>query len=76
MKAKKGDVQPTTYSNKFGLYKNHILPIFGELMLSSITRIQIHEWVNQLLEDNYSMETIKPLKGMLYSILELAVSDR
>lgn len=47
--------QPTTYDCAVGNFNNHILPYFGDKIISSITSEHIDDWLNWLFK--------KPCKG-------------
>lgn len=76
MKDKKNEISNTAYAKSDSLYRNHILPAFGEMQLSAIMRQDIQDFVNELAAEGYSMETMKPIKGLLSSILKTAAGDR
>lgn len=76
MKDKKDEISNTAYAKSDSLYRNHILPAFGEMQLSAIMRQDIQDFVNELAAEGYSMETMKAIKGLLSSILKTAAGDR
>lgn len=76
MKDKRRRVAKTTYSTYKRIYDKHILPAFENHPLASITRAQVQQFINDMDDEDYSMETMKKTKCLLSSMLELAFSDR
>lgn len=71
----KTNQEALTVVNRERLFKNHILPKFGDLRLDSITITLVQEWFNDL-GMNYSRETILKLKHIAAPIMEAALEDR
>ena len=73
--AKRHDIQQTTFSKYCNLYRTHIQPALGSMVLSAITRGHIQSFINDLVEHPYKQETIKAIKALLSSMLKLASAD-
>lgn len=59
MKDKRRRVAKTTYSTYKRIYDKHILPAFENHLLASITRAQVQQFINDMDDEDYSMETMK-----------------
>ncbi len=73
--SKKYDIQQTTFSKYWILYRKHIKPALGSMVLTSIKREQVQSFINTLAERQYKQATIKEIKNLLYAMLKLAVAD-
>ena len=71
---KSHDVQKTTLDKNRHMYKR-ISKVFGGKRLSDIQRADVQDFVNQMAEEGLSMDNIKHTKGMLGSMLALALAD-
>ena len=70
---KSHDIQKTTLQKNRHTYKR-ISAVFGTKKLSDIQRADVQNFVNDMAE-KLSMDYIKHIKGMLNSMLELALAD-
>lgn len=58
------------------MFDKHILPHFGQLKMTELTRPELQAWVNELSAPNtLSKSTIEDIKNHLKTRLEQAVLD-
>jgi site-specific recombinase XerD len=68
-------LKPSTISGyRIRLHKR-ILPAFGEMVLSRITRARIKEWTVSLLDERLDFDTVKGYVLTLSAVLSQAVED-
>lgn len=71
---KEHEIQSTTYEKNLHMYKR-ISKTLGNRSLSSITRADVQDFINDMTEKGLSMDTIKHTKGLLSSVFRLAAGD-
>lgn len=80
LKAKKGEVKPSTYKDYQEVLANHILPFFGKKRLSQVTPLSVQEFLLHLQEKGVSPATIRKVyrvfKAMIRRALALGLLDR
>ena len=65
----------TTIVNRERIMKKHILPLFGNRRINTITSLELQEWFNNL-NIKYARETILKIKNIINPVFEAAVEDR
>lgn len=65
----------TTIVNRERIMKKHILPLFGNRRINTITSMELQEWFNNL-NSKYARETILKIKNIINPVFEAAVEDR
>ena len=53
-------------------YRKHIKPRFGRSRLAEITKVQVHKWINELIENGYKPGTINRIVILFGQIIGLA----
>lgn len=70
----KEKVRSHIHKQNINLYDNHILPLFGKLIISDIKPLNIEEWqVN--LTNKYSVYTVKRIRSIFNMILDSAYKN-
>lgn len=72
----KTQVRENTYVSRRSLSDKHILPHFSNFRLSQITPLQIAQWQQSLIKDNYSQSYIRLAHIVMQQILSRAVRVR
>ena len=74
--AARSELRPTTIARDESLYRNHILPRFGDLAISSIDYQLITAWVASLRDRGLSPATIRRCHLLLSKLLAGSVKAR
>lgn len=64
-----------TVNNRLRLIKKHILPRFGEIPIHQIKTGDIQIWFDELVDRDYSRETIQKIKNTINPVFDSAVED-
>lgn len=73
--AYKSKQESLTKQNKKQITDKHILPKWGEVLISDIKPVDLQKWFNKLEEDGYSHETLMKIKNTMSPALDAAVED-
>ncbi|MEO7021550.1 MAG: site-specific integrase [Ktedonobacteraceae bacterium] len=68
-------VEPTTLANYRVLLRVHLLPAFGHLQLSQLTREQVQSFYVEKLDSGLAPSTIRNIHDLFVSALKDAVAD-
>jgi integrase len=70
-RATRGGVAKSTRAADEGRLREHLIPEFGDLLLSEIDALHVRKWVSELGAKR-SPRTVRHAHGLLHSVLELA----
>lgn len=62
----------STGKSRFGIYKNHIDPNFGNCDFGDLSKIMIYDWRNSLVIRGYKPAMINKIQVMFGSLIDLA----
>jgi integrase len=69
------DLRPKTRLRDEGLYRNHVLPSFGDYPLSGIDHLAVREWVAALSASGLAPATVHKCHQVLAKIMRAAVDS-
>lgn len=69
-----GDGAPSTYIRLESLIRVHVLPRFGRIPISAVTRSEVRKWAGELVECR-SPDTARQAVGALRNVLQYAVES-
>jgi integrase len=69
-------LRPQTRAKYESLLKNHLLPVFGDRPLSTIKRMDVQSWVDQLGGSDLKPRTVRECHVVLYGAMQKAVEER
>ncbi len=58
-----------------GILKNHVLPAFGDLKLSEVTRGKIRDFIDAKINDGKAASTVNHMRVVISGVLNKAVED-
>ena len=73
---KKSQVTPRTFENNITKLKKHIEPKIGGMKLDEISSLTIQKMLNEMLEENLSLDYVKKTKFLLRQFFEYAVDNQ
>lgn len=73
---KKSQVSPRTFENNIARFKNHIEPKIGGMKLDEISTLTIQKMLNEMLEQDLSLDYVKKTKFLLGQFFEYAVDNK
>ena len=73
---KKNQVSPRTFEGVYSKYKLHIEPKIGGMKLDEITSITIQKMLNEMQDEDLSLDYIKKTKHLLRQFFEYAVENK
>ena len=73
---KKSQVTPRTFENNITKFKKHIEPKIGGMKLDEITSITIQKMLNEMQDEDLSLDYIKKTKHLLRQFFEYAVENK
>jgi integrase len=68
-------VKPSTLADYKSMLGKHINPVFGNKDISSITRLQVKNFLRQKLKDGLTVSTVDHLRACLSNVFETALDD-
>lgn len=71
---KENRVKRTTLDNQKCAIELHILPFFGDMLVSEITPADVAEWQNQLLSEHYSAAHTRQINAYLRMLFRYAIN--
>lgn len=74
-KLKSGKWSPDTEYNKNGIYKNHFQPIYGNMKMKGINRIEYEQYINSKLT-NMSKHSVVQTHGVFNAMINHAVNNK
>lgn len=63
--AKRIEIASNTYGKYCILSKNHVIPAFGNMMLTAIKKPMVQSFINGLSDKGYAVETVKTIKASI-----------
>lgn len=69
----KPNLRPSTYNGYYGLIRNHINPILGEVRLNALTPAMIDDMIRQLFDRDLAQNTVRYCQRILSVSLGCAV---
>ena len=76
MTFKKSTVSPRTFEGNIRNFKLHIVPHIGKMKVYEIDNYTIQKFVNILLDQGYSVDTIKKCKHLLNQFFEYSIENK
>ena len=76
MTFKKSTVSPRTFEGNIRNFKLHIVPHIGKMKVYEIDNYTIQKFVNILLDQGYSLDTIKKCKHLLNQFFEYSIENK
>ena len=76
MTFKKSTVSPRTFEGNIRNFKLHIVPFIGKMKVYEIDNYTIQKFVNILLDQGYSVDTIKKCKHLLNQFFEYSIENK
>ena len=76
MTFKKSTVSPRTFEGNIRNFKLHIVPHIGKMKVYEIDNYAIQKFVNILLDQGYSVDTIKKCKHLLNQFFEYSIENK
>ncbi len=76
MTFKKSTVSPRTFEGNIRNFKLHIVPHIGKMNVYEIDNYAIQKFVNILLDQGYSVDTIKKCKHLLNQFFEYSIENK
>ena len=76
MTFKKSTVSPRTFEGNIRNFKLHIVPHIGKMKVYEIDNYTIQKFVNILLDQGYSVDTIKKCKHLLNQFFEYSIANK
>lgn len=76
MTFKKSTVSPRTFEGNIRNFKLHIVPHIGKMKVYEIDNYTIQKFVNILLDQGYSVNTIKKCKHLLNQFFEYSIENK
>ena len=76
MTFKKSTVSPRTFEGNIRNFKLHIVPHIGKMKVYEIDSYTIQKFVNILLDQGYSVDTIKKCKHLLNQFFEYSIENK
>ena len=73
---KKIQVTPRTFENNLTKFKKYIEPRIGNMKLQEISSLTIQKMLNEMLEENLSLDYVKKTKFLLRQFFEYAVDNQ
>lgn len=73
---KKIQVTPRTFENNLIKFKKYIEPKIGNMKLQEISSLTIQKMLNEMLEENLSLDYVKKTKFLLRQFFEYAVDNQ
>lgn len=73
---KKSQVSPRTFENNIAKFKNHIMPKIGGMKIDEVSTIIIQKMLNEMLEQDLSLDYVKKTKFLLGQFFEYAVESK
>jgi integrase len=70
------DLSPATIANRKSVAKNHVLPVWGGVTLTKVTRKRVNDWVEKMHQGGTGPDTIQKAHGILLASFALAMDDR
>jgi hypothetical protein len=67
------DLEPTTLANYRYLIEVHILPVFGDRPLASLTAEEVSTWERGIAERGYALRTARDARSTLVTVLGDAI---
>ena len=58
-----------------GMLKNHILPVFGKMLVTEITRMDVKKFLMNKSKEGYAGSSITHIKNALGGVLNLGIDD-
>jgi integrase len=72
LEVESGEKSPETYRCYLLIYKNDIMPVFGNALLKEITPLHLQAWVNHLRANTKEAKTVHNKYGVLSTLLKNA----
>lgn len=72
MQSGKARLREATIRKKAHIFRDKILPTFGDLPVSSITPLMIHEWQTKMMQTDYSQTYLRTINNDLAAIFNFA----
>lgn len=73
LESKRIEIASNTYGKYCILSKNHVIPVFGNMMLTAIKKPMVQSFINGLSDAGLAIETVRPIiKSVLNPALEYA----
>ena len=72
---KRNTITPSTYVSNLTLFKYHIKPFIENLHIHEIDEFVIQQTLNKMIEEDYSLSTIKKVKFIYNQFLDFAVES-
>ena len=73
---KKSQVTPRTFENTMSRFNNHINPKIGGMKIDEISTITIQKMLNEMQEEDLSLDYVKKTKFLLGQFFEYAVDNK
>ncbi len=73
---KKSAVSPRTFEGNIRNFKLHIVPVIGKMKVYEIDTYAVQRVVNKMIEEEYSIDTIKKNKHLLNQFFEYAIDNK
>ena len=73
---KKSQVTPRTFENNITKFKKHIEPKIGGMKLDEISSLTIQKMLNEMQDEDLSLDYIKKTKHLLRQFFEYAVENK
>ena len=73
---KKSGVSPRTFEGNIRNFKLHIAPIIGKMKVYEIDTYTVQSLINKMIEDEYSVDTIKKNKHLISQFFDYAIDNK
>lgn len=72
---KKSAITPRSFEGDIRNFKVHIEPIIGNMKLDEVNTIAIQQLINEMVDKEYAVATIKKVKHLIGQFFEYAISN-
>ncbi len=73
---KKTQVSPRTFEHNYRNFKLHILTKIGKMKIDEINTLIIQKLLNEMLDRNYSLASVRKIKFLLNQFFEYAIENK